>query len=49
MHWVGLTETSKLIRCQITLRSGEFAFRIKRSLVTSQGPISTIRGRGGRM
>ena len=49
MHWVGLTETWKLIRCQITWRSGEFAFGIRRSLVTFQGQISMERGRGGRM
>jgi hypothetical protein len=47
--WVGLTETWKLIHCWITWKSGEFAFGIRRSLVTSHGQISMERGRGGRM
>ena len=49
MHWVGLTETLKLIPCRITWRSGEFAFGIKHSLVTFRGQISMERGRDGKM
>ena len=49
MHWVGSTETWNLIHCRSTWRSGESAFGIRRSLVTSQGQIYTESGCGGRM
>ena len=49
MHWVGLTETWKLIHCRSTWRSGVFVSGIGRFMDTFLDQIATERGRGGRM